>query len=133
MRNVKISDGQTKWMYFLIENDDLLEKYNIIWDKVSANIKIQFNSESVFNKQFLKTKIKSHGDEVTDFCNKKISKVDFNHTCLSVISLDSVLNNDGNYYLQGFLKESKYIEKKVLRHINDYLSDFSFSDESDEE
>ena len=24
---------------FLIENDDLLEKYNTIWDKVSADIK----------------------------------------------------------------------------------------------
>ena len=37
---VKSYDGQTKWMYFLIEDDDLLEKYNIIWDKVSADIKI---------------------------------------------------------------------------------------------
>ena len=27
-------------MYFLIEDDDLLEKYNNIWDKVSADIKI---------------------------------------------------------------------------------------------
>ena len=25
-------DGQTKWMYFLIEDDNLLEKYNTIWD-----------------------------------------------------------------------------------------------------
>ena len=32
-------DGQTKWMYFLIEDYDLLQKYNTIWDKVSANIK----------------------------------------------------------------------------------------------
>ena len=36
---VKSYDGQTKWMYFLIEDDDLLEKYNTIWDKVSADIK----------------------------------------------------------------------------------------------
>ena len=26
-------------MYFLIENDDLLEKYNTIWDKVSTDMK----------------------------------------------------------------------------------------------
>ena len=26
-------------MYFPIENDDLLEKYNTIWDQVSTNIK----------------------------------------------------------------------------------------------
>ena len=30
------------------------------------------NSESAYNKNYLKTKIKSHGDEVTDFRNKKI-------------------------------------------------------------
>ena len=32
----KSYDGQTQWMYFLIR-DDLLEKYNTIWDKISAN------------------------------------------------------------------------------------------------
>ena len=36
---VKSYDGQTKWMYFLIEDHELLEKYNTIWDKVSADIK----------------------------------------------------------------------------------------------
>ena len=36
---VKSYDGQTKWMYFLTEDDDLLEKYNTIWDKVSTDIK----------------------------------------------------------------------------------------------
>ena len=35
----KSHDGQTKWIYFLIENDDLLVKYNTISDKVSADIK----------------------------------------------------------------------------------------------
>ena len=28
--HVKSYDGQTEWMYFLIEDDDLLEKYNTI-------------------------------------------------------------------------------------------------------
>ena len=31
--------GKTKWMYFLIEDDDRLEKYDTIWYKVSANVK----------------------------------------------------------------------------------------------
>ena len=34
---VKRHDEQTKQMYFLIEDDELLEKYNTIWDKVSAD------------------------------------------------------------------------------------------------
>ena len=54
--------GQTKWMYFLIEDDDLLEKYNTIWDKVIVDIKKEFDSKPVYNKNFLKTKRKSHDD-----------------------------------------------------------------------
>ena len=40
---------ETKWMYFLIECDGLLEKYNTIWDEVSADIKKEFYRESVYN------------------------------------------------------------------------------------
>ena len=36
---VKSYDGQTKWMYFLIKVDHLLEKYKTIQDKVSADIR----------------------------------------------------------------------------------------------
>ena len=36
---VKIYDGQIKWMYFWIEDDDLLQKYNIISEKISTDIK----------------------------------------------------------------------------------------------
>ena len=111
---VKSYNGQTKWMYFLIEDDDLLEKYNTIWDKVSAHIKKEFDSKPVYNKNYLKTKIKSHGDEVTGFYHKKIPNLDSNHTCLVVISLDSALKNSNNYYPEVLLKECKYIEKKVV-------------------
>ena len=80
----------------------------------------------------MKTKIKSHSNEFTDFYEAKLPNVDSNHTCLVVISLDSTLKKDDNYYLQVFLKGCKYIEKKVIRRINDNLSYFSSSDESDD-
>ena len=32
-------NGRTKWMHFLIEDYELLGKYNTIWDKVSADTK----------------------------------------------------------------------------------------------
>ena len=55
----------------------------------------------------------------------------------SRISLDSALKKDGNYCTQVFLKECKYIEKKVVRHIIDDLGSSSHdsddSDDSDEE
>ena len=130
---VKIYDRQTKWMHFFIENDDLLEKYNNVRYKVNADIRKEFDTEPVCNKNFRKTKLKSHGDEVTNFYDKQIPKVGSNHTCLAVITLDSALKKDDNYYPQMLLKECKYIDKKVIRHIIDNSSNFSSSDESEEE
>ena len=75
----------------------------------------------------MKTKIKSHGDEVTDFYDKETPKVRSNHTCLAVISLDSVLKKDENYHPQVFLRECNYIQKKVVRHIHHNLKDFPYS------
>ena len=62
-RYVKSYDGQTKWMYFLVENNYSLEKYKTIWDKFRADIIKKFDSEPVHNKNFSKTKIESYGDE----------------------------------------------------------------------
>ena len=39
-------------MDVLIEDDDLLGTYNTIWDKVSADIKQEFDSEPVYTKNF---------------------------------------------------------------------------------
>ena len=53
---VNYYDGKTKWIYFLIEDDDLLEKYNAIWDKVSADVKNEFYNEPIYIKDFRKPK-----------------------------------------------------------------------------
>ena len=82
-------------------------------------MKKEFDTKPAYNKFFLKTKTKSHGDKVVDFYDKEIPKVDSSHTCLAVISLNSALKKDGNYYPQVFLKECKYIQKRVVRHTHD--------------
>ena len=38
-------------MHFLFEYDELLEKYNTIWDKVSADIRKEFDSKPVYSKK----------------------------------------------------------------------------------
>ena len=59
----------------------------------------------------MKTNIRSNGNEFADFLDEEIPKVDSNHCCLAVISLDSAFMKDENYFLQVFLKESKYNKK----------------------
>ena len=57
-------------MLFFDQDNTLLEKSSIIWNKVTADIK-KIDSKPFYNKEVLKTKIKSHSDEVTDFYFKK--------------------------------------------------------------
>ena len=91
-------------MYFSIEDHDVLQKYNTTWNKISTDRKKNWitSLSTIFNKEYLKTKRKAHGDEVTDFYNKEIPNVDSNHTCLEIISLDSALKKDDNCYPQVF-------------------------------
>ena len=87
-------------------NDHKVKPLHIIPPKTSAHIKrYDEQTKPAHNKEFLKTKIKLHSDEVTDFYDKEIRKVDSNHTCSAVISSDSTLKKYDNHYPQAFLKE----------------------------
>lgn len=45
------SFNKAKCMSFLIKHDELLEKYNKMWDKLSNSIKKRFDSEPIFNEK----------------------------------------------------------------------------------
>ena len=66
------------------------------------------------------------------FTTKKFQRWTIIILVIITIRLDSALKKDGNSYPQIFLKECKYIKKKVIRLINDKLCDFSSSDYSDD-
>ena len=66
---------ETKSMSFLIRDDELLEKYNEIWEKVKDSLKKELDSEGVYNKKYLKAKISSYNGKInTNFRNNKIPK-----------------------------------------------------------
>ena len=50
--NVKSYDDQTKWITFLIEDDDFLEKYNILWDKVTSDVKGNLTANCCIKKVY---------------------------------------------------------------------------------
>ena len=50
---------ETKYMSFLIKDDELLKRYNKNWEKVKNGIKKSFDIKLVYNEKYLKGKIKS--------------------------------------------------------------------------
>ena len=53
---VKGCDGQTKWINFLIEDDNLLEKYKTIWNKTVLLSKKKLMPSLSIIKRFNKPK-----------------------------------------------------------------------------
>ena len=61
----------------MIKNDELLEKYSELLEKVKNNIKKEFDSEPVYNETYLKAKMKSYNEKInTSFHNNKMPKGD---------------------------------------------------------
>ena len=109
---------ETKYISFLIKNDELLEKYNEIWNKVSKVIKKEFDSEPVYNNKYLKAKIKSYEEKInTNFHNNNVPKEGSQYICLSVILIDS----------QVFIEECKYVtrEKEMPKYITENIEIYS--------
>ena len=62
-------------MSFRVNNKQLLKKYNKIWEKVEKILKIDFESKSVYDDKYIKTKIKIYaGSMITNFRNKEMPK-----------------------------------------------------------
>ena len=63
------------YISFLIKDDELLQKYNGIWEKVKNSLIKEFVSELVYNKKYLKGKRKSYNGKInTNFYDNKIAK-----------------------------------------------------------
>ena len=89
----------TKYMSFLIKNDELLQKYNEFQGKVKKVIKKEFDSKPVYEDKYLKTKTKSYEGKIkTNFHDNKVPKEGSQHICLSVILTDSVFSTGKNCY-----------------------------------
>ena len=82
-----------------------------------------------------KSKIKSYKDKVnTNFQGKKMPKENLSYKCLSIITLESIINVNKKYHPQILLDECKYeVKNKVENLINDDLeltsSDSKFDNE----
>ena len=104
---------ETKYISILIKDDELLEKYNEIWEKVKNTLKKEFNSEPVYNQKYLKAKTESCNGKInTNFHDNKIPKEGSQFICLTVILIHSVFRTDKIYYSQVFLEECKYVVKE---------------------
>ena len=47
-------------MPFFARDDNVLDKYNDIWDVIKKKLKIKFHSMPVYDEKYLKTKVREY-------------------------------------------------------------------------
>ena len=55
---IKYFENGGKNMSFVIKDDDVLGKYNEIWDKIKEKLKIKFHSMPVYDEKYIKAKVR---------------------------------------------------------------------------
>ena len=100
-------------MFFLTDNNEFLERYTKIWEKIGDLINIKFDSDPVYNNKYINTKIRSYNNDIkTSFRdidnknnkNNNLPEKNKPYTCMSLISLDSVIKLIKNVIRKQFYK-----------------------------
>ena len=61
---IKYFENGSKSMSLLIKDDEVQEKYKQIWDVIKNKPGSKFHSLPVYNKKYLKTKVREHDDMI---------------------------------------------------------------------
>ena len=133
---IKYFENGRKNMSFLIENNEVWEKYEEVWNVIKNKLGIKFHSEPIYENKYLKAKVrKFDGDIKTNFLSYGLPEGNTYYRCIACITIDSVLKTNKKTYPQVYLEERKYkIRKHIRQVINTELETYSDSDvETDSE
>ena len=112
--HIKYFKNDGKNMSFLIKNSEVWQKYEDICNVIKNKLNIKFHSQPIYENEYLKTKVReSDGSIKTNFLGNNIPKENTYYTCITCITLDSVLKMNKKNYPQVCLEE--YISKKLRK------------------
>ena len=79
-------------MSYLIIDDDVLDKYNEIWNKIKKTLSIKFHSMPVYDEKYIKVKVREFNGEIkTNFLRYEIPKDGVHYARIACIIIDSVM------------------------------------------
>ena len=101
-------DDGGKNMSFVMDNEEIYEKYNEIWEVVKKLLKVDFTVGPVRDDKYLVAKLKIFNRiNRTTFNNNNDNAIPIekiHYTCIPAIDIDSVLKIDKRVYPQAYLE-----------------------------
>ena len=63
-------NGNRKMSFFTTNNNEFLERYTAIWEKISDLVNKKFDSDPIYNNKYINTNIRSYNSDIkTNFRN----------------------------------------------------------------
>ena len=89
---IKYFESSGKKMSFVIKDDDVLDKYNEIWNKFKNTLNIKFHSMPVYHKKCINAKVREFNGVIkTNLLGDGIPKENLHYACTACITIDSVM------------------------------------------
>ena len=102
---IKYFENGGENMSFLIKEDDVLDKYNEIWNKIKKTLNTKFHSMPVYDEKYIKAKVREFNGVIkTNFLGDEIPKESMHYICIACITIDSVMRMEKKNYSQVYLK-----------------------------
>ena len=96
---IKYFRNRGKNMSFVIKDDDLLDKYNEIWDKLKGELITKFHSMPVCDEKYMKAKVREFNGVIkTNISDDKIPKENEHYSCIACITFASVMRMEKKNY-----------------------------------
>ena len=103
-----------KMSFVIKDDDDVLDKYNEIWEKIEETLIIKFHSMPVYGEKYIKAKVREFDGVIKiNFLGNEVPKENAHWTCMACISIDSVMKMEKMNYRQVYLEECKYRMRKT--------------------
>ena len=122
---------------FIVKDEDIIDKYNEIWDRIKEKLNIKFHSMPVYDQTYIKAKVREFDGVIkTNFLGDGVTKENMHYACIACITINSVMRMEKKNHLRVYLEECKYRAKKIQmsRFINTELeSDLESESKSDTE
>ena len=72
---IKYFENEGKNMSFLIKDDEVLDKYNKIWDVIKNKLGIKFHSKPFYDETYIKAKVREFDSKIeTNFLGNEVPK-----------------------------------------------------------
>ena len=92
---IKYFKNGGKNMSFFIKNDEVWEKYEDIWYVIENKLDIKFHNMPVYDEKYIKAKVREFDGKIkTTFLGNGVTKENIHYTCVTCITIDSVMRID---------------------------------------